>query len=272
MEENKWGTSVGNTLPQVSSPRLTGTQHWGVMPPQYYTAQPEAREEKQLQIPSTQAVRTALIFRKKKQKQNQRHKQLISAFCLCDWRDSAKQNFVIRTRCIYIFAIISFIVSRNTVYCLACLGVIWNITHAINSAPFLLAHTVFSSATPYHTTGKRVTPKTATLLLESHLTTSVEFTIAGIYFWEELPFYQPTLYCSDQRAGKQDLILQHNLAPILYSTAAGEMAPAWQKPQSCNTHNWQSRTQRSWGTWTNWGIMSICLHTLSAAALKPSSW
>lgn len=112
----------------------------------------------------------------------------------------------------------------------------WNITHAINSALFLLAHTAFNSATLYHAIGKQVTPKTAISLLESHLTISVEFTIASIYFWEELPFYQPTVYCSDQKAGKQYLILQHNLAPILYTTAAGETAPAWQKPQSCNTH------------------------------------
>lgn len=36
-------------------------------------------------------------------------------------------------------------------------------------------------------------------------------------------------------AGKQHLILQHNLAPVLQIIAAGEMAPAWQKTQSCNT-------------------------------------
>lgn len=42
-------------------------------------------------------------------------------------------------------------------------------------------------------------------------------------------------------AGNQHLILQYNLAPVLQIIAAGEMAPAWQKTQSCNkeftTHN-----------------------------------
>lgn len=63
---------------------------------------------------------------------------------------------------------------------------------------------------------------------KSHFIISVEFTITA-YFWEELQFYQLTLYCNNQRVQKQHLILQHNLAPSLQAIAAGEMAPAWQK-------------------------------------------
>lgn len=38
------------------------------------------------------------------------------------------------------------------------------------------------------------------------------------------------------------------------------------------THSLQSRMQCNWGTWTNWDITYIGLHTLNATALKPSSW
>lgn len=115
----------------------------------------------------------------------------------------------------------------NTILILACLGIIWNITHAIPSPPFLLAHTIFSPATLYHDTGKQVITQTTTLLLQSHLSISVHH-----YF---CLFLGRATVLSAHLAGKQHLILQHNLAPVLQIIAAGEMAPAWQKTQSCNT-------------------------------------
>ena len=47
--------------PQVSLSRLARTPHYGVTPPQYYTVQAEALEEKQLLIPSAWLACSVLI-------------------------------------------------------------------------------------------------------------------------------------------------------------------------------------------------------------------
>lgn len=153
----------------------------------------------------------------------------------------------------------------NTIYPLACPSVIWNMTHAISSPPFLFAHTIFTSATLYQDTGKQVSSQTATLLLQSHLTISVHH-----YF---CLFLERATILSAHLAGKQHLILQHNLAPALQIIAAGEMAPAWRKTQSCNTQFTTLNTDAmQLRHLDKLGITSIGLHMLSTAALKPSSW
>lgn len=101
---------------------------------------------------------------------------------------------------------ISLCISRNYLKHHAC--------HTLT--PFLLAHTIFSSATLYHDTRKQVTSQTATLHLQSHISISAHHHF-GLFLERVL---------SAHLAGKQHLILQHNLAPVLQIIAAGEMAPA----------------------------------------------
>lgn len=113
----------------------------------------------------------------------------------------------------------------NTMYPLACLGIIWNITHAIPSPPFLLAHFQFSHPLSWHW-------KTGDLT-----NSNLALTVSSFYFCSPLLLLisgRATVLLA-HLAGKQHLILQHNLAPALQIIASGEMAPAWQKTQSCNT-------------------------------------